>query len=257
VTLPVRRDWPLILAYHSVSDRRRDSLAVSPAAFERQIAWLARRGYRSTTLAALCAGAASPAERLAIVTFDDGYEDNYRLAVPILERHSFRATFFVVSDYVGSDRLLPADRRRVADGADPSPYGLLDWEQLRKMAASGFEIGSHSCTHPPALRALPRERCWEEVARSRADLERQLGRPVLSFCYPRGDLDEAVARLVEEAGYACAVVTPPRWGIPLGRFALRRMGVYRSNSQLAFRLKTTALVRRHFESLQRLRGRPR
>ncbi len=250
-----QRDWPLIVGYHSVSDRRRDSLAVRVEAFEAQIAWLRRRGYRSTTLADYLAGTARRPERVAIVTFDDGYADNYRHAAPILERHGFTATFFVVSDYVGTDRIFPWDQPKLAGAADRDAYRVLDWDQVRALADAGFEIGSHSCTHPPALSALPAEECWDEVSRSRRDLEQRLGCPIVSFCYPRGDLDSGVMRQVEEAGYGCAVVTPTRWGLPLSPYTLRRIGVYQKNSHFVFRLKTTRLARRHYERLHWLRGR--
>jgi peptidoglycan/xylan/chitin deacetylase (PgdA/CDA1 family) len=255
VSRPLRHDWPLILAYHSVSESRRDALAVRLEDFEAQIAWLRRRGYRSTTLADFVAGSAREPERLVIVTFDDGYADNQRLAAPVLQRHGFSGTFFVVSDYVGSDRFFPWDLRKLETAPDREAYRVLDWDQVRALADAGFEIGSHSCTHPRALSAIPAEECWDELARSRRDLEQRLARPVVSFCYPRGDLDADVMQQVEKAGYHCAVVTPTRWGLPLSPFTLRRIGVYQENPLWLFRLKTTRLLRRNYERLHWLRGR--
>ena len=91
------------------------------------------------------------------------------------------------------------------------------------MLRHGFEFGSHSCTHPE-LTELTAERCWEEVSRSRSDLSDQLGEEVVSFCYPRGDVNSRVIEMVKRAGYDRAVVTPPRGRIPKGRYTLRRVG---------------------------------
>jgi peptidoglycan/xylan/chitin deacetylase (PgdA/CDA1 family) len=195
----LHHDWPLILAYHSVSERRRDALAVRLDAFEAQMAWLARRGYRSTTLASFLSGAARDPDPLVIITFDDGYEDNYTLAVPALERHGMLATFFAVSDYVGTNRIFPWDVPKLESGSDPAPYRVLDWDQLGAMRERGFEIGSHSCTHPLEFTTLSPEERWDELVRSKRDLEAKLGGPVVSFCYPRGRVDAELIRSVAAA----------------------------------------------------------
>jgi peptidoglycan/xylan/chitin deacetylase (PgdA/CDA1 family) len=253
---PARRyDWPLILAYHSVSEGRRDSLAVRLDDFERQIAWLRRRGYRSMTLADLHSGRAQESGPPLVITFDDGYADNYTLALPVLKRHGFVATVFVVSEYVGTDRVFPWDLPKLTGSPDRALYKVLGWDQIHEMVGSGFEIGSHTCTHPHELTALFEDQRWDEVARSRSDLQTKLGREVVSFCYPRGSLDLDAVRMVEKAGYTCGVVTPSRWGLPLTRYTLRRIGVYQSNTPLVFRVKTTRLVRRNYERLLWLRGR--
>jgi peptidoglycan/xylan/chitin deacetylase (PgdA/CDA1 family) len=121
------------------------------------------------------------------------------------------------------------------------------------MAAYGIEFGSHTCTHPKQLTTLPKEQCWEEIARSRANLGIKLEHEVVSFCYPRGDLNAEVVQMVEKAGYGCAVVTPQRAGIPLCRYTLRRTGLYYANTSLHFRLKITPFVRRNYERLRRIR----
>jgi peptidoglycan/xylan/chitin deacetylase (PgdA/CDA1 family) len=218
------------------------------------MAWLHRRGYRSLTLADFLRQPVPRGERVVVITFDDGYADNYTEAVPVLRRHGFVATVFLVSEYVSTARIYPWDVPKAANDRDAAPYRVLTWEQVGEMAASGIELGSHTCTHPE-LSAISTERCWDEVARSRRDLQEKTGRDVVSFSYPRGDLNGAVIRMVEDAGYAGAVVTPPRPEIPLTRYTLRRVGVYRDTSPLLFRLKTTGWVRRYYERVWRLRAR--
>jgi peptidoglycan/xylan/chitin deacetylase (PgdA/CDA1 family) len=245
----VWHDWPLILAYHSVSDARTDGLAVRASDFEYQIGWLHRHGYRSITLAEFRGETFNRGERVVIITFDDGYADNYTAAFPILKCYGFVATVFLVSDFVGTDELLPADVARIKPGDDRSPYRILSWEQVGEMAAHGIEFGSHTCTHR-LLNSLSVEGRWDEIARSRADIGNKIGHEVESFCYPAGGLDKEAIQMVEKAGYDCAVVTPTRYGIPLCRYALRRIGIYRHNTPLLFRLKTTAMMRRNYERLK-------
>lgn len=247
-------DWPLILAYHSVSQHRKDSLATRVADFENHMAWLHRHGYRSLTLAEFMTQTVKKGERIVIITFDDGYADNYNLAFPVLKRYGYVATIFLVSDYINTDHVFYWDVPKITPQSDHSPYQLLTWDQVQEMAAYGIEFGSHTCSHPE-LTSIPTEQCREEITRSRIDLQVRLGRDVVSFSYPRGDLNTEVIQIVEEAGFGCAVVTPPRWGIPLNRYTLRRVGIYHENSPLVFRLKTIPFVRRNFERLKWLCGR--
>jgi peptidoglycan/xylan/chitin deacetylase (PgdA/CDA1 family) len=247
----VWHDWPLILAYHSVSERRQDGLTVQVTDFENQMAWLYGHGYRSLTLAEFMSQTIKKGERILIITFDDGYADNYTLAFPILKQYGFVATIFLVSDYVNTDHVFSWDASKITTQPDHTLYRLLTWEQIHEMAAYGFEFGSHTCTHLK-LADLPTEQCWEEIIRSRKDLQVKLGHEVVSFCYPAGNLNAEVIRMVEQAGYGCAVVTPPPAGIPLCRYTLRRIAVYYHNTPLLFRLKITPFVRRNRERLRRL-----
>jgi len=246
-------DWPLILAYHSVSEERQDGLAVRPADFERQMRWLASQGYRSITLAGHLTNPAPRGERVVIITFDDGYADTYTQAFPILKRYGFTAVVFLVAFYVGREHVFWWDEAKVEKTGRRSLYYPLTWAQAGELLEYGVELGSHSLTHPAALTRLEPGRCWEEIAASKHRLERQFGMEVSSFCYPRGDLDSEVVKMVEDAGYTGAVVTPPRYGIPLNRYTLRRVSLYREYTPLHFRLMTSAFFRRNYESFKRLR----
>ncbi len=251
--MDVWADWPLILAYHSVSEERKDGLAVRPADFERQMRWLASHGYRSITLAEHLRRPARRGEKVVIITFDDGYADTYTQAFPILRRYGFTAVVFLVTSYVGREHVFWWDEEKVNVYGRRSLYYPLTWEQAGELLDCGMELGSHTSTHPPALTRLEPGRCWDEIAASKLRLERQLGVEVSSFCYPRGDLDPAVVKMVEAAGYRGAVVTPPRYGIPLSRYTLRRISLYREYTPLHFRLMTSPFFRRNYESFKRLR----
>ena len=246
----VWHDWPLILAYHSVSEYRQDELTVRKTDFESQMAWLYHHGYRSLTLAEFMNQSIEKGERILIITFDDGYADNYISAFPVLKKYGFVATIFLVSDYVNTDHVFWWDVPKMTTPADQSPYQLLTWEQVNEMAAYGIEFGSHTCTHPKQLTKLSTKQRWEEILRSRVNLSVKLKRKIVSFCYPRGDVNAEVMQMVEKAGYSCAVVTPARASIPLCRYTLRRISIYYHNSPLLFRVKITPFVRRNYLSLK-------
>lgn len=235
----------LILAYHRVNDWSRDPLTVAPAVFRAQLA-LVRRHWTVVSLsrlADLLAGGAATPPRAAVITFDDGYHDNFLCARPILRELGLPATFFLAAACLETGRFLP----REAEGARP-PAGRdrpLRWGEAARLAAEGFEIGSHTLTHADLAAAAP-ARAAREIGASRELLRARLGVPVDFFCYPRGRFTPATARLVAAAGYRAALVTfpwrlGPRGDGPRGRpdlFALPRVGVYGHTGAAAFRLKT-------------------
>jgi peptidoglycan/xylan/chitin deacetylase (PgdA/CDA1 family) len=148
-----------------------------------------------------------PTEKWVVLTFDDGYRDAYAEAWPVLKRYGFGATIYAISDLIDSPRYLTK-------------------EQLRELAAAGIEIGSHSATHPE-LPALNAAKLRHEVADSRTTLERIVGGPVLSFCYPSGHHTAVVRQAVQAAGYQSAVTVEP--GLFRGReerFQIPRVRVY-------------------------------
>jgi len=133
-----------------------------------------------------------PSRWLAL-TFDGGYPDFYTNVYPVLRRLGLKATLFVIVADVGVD-------------------GGLSWDQLRELSASGLvEIGSHSWDHA-ADECLSLGEARQEKARSKAELERNLGVEVLSYAYPYGAFSERARRLLRETGYRGAVGTVYRWG---------------------------------------------
>lgn len=185
-----------ILMYHYIRevDERADPLgfrlSVRPDRFAEQMAWLRASGYKTVLmreLAACLRGEMLCPEPAVAITFDDGYADNATAALPILLRYGHRATFFVVSGFVGRE-------------------GYVSREQLRALHDSGMEIGSHTVSHAD-MAALPLAEARAEVVRSRAALEQMLGIEVVSFSYPAGSYTPALARAVRAAGYTSAVGT--------------------------------------------------
>jgi len=195
---PPRTAHVAILMYHYISinprwplDIIRTRLSVTPRAFAAQLNYLRQTGYTTITLDdlvhALRDDVALP-ERPIILTFDDGYQDFYDNAYPLLRRFNDRATIYIITGKVGH-------------------AGYMTWDELRKLAKSPLiTIGAHTRTHPD-LRALTAQRSWNELEGSKADLEGELGRPVRHFAYPSGEYNQTVLDQVAELGFATAVTT--------------------------------------------------
>jgi peptidoglycan/xylan/chitin deacetylase (PgdA/CDA1 family) len=179
-------------------------ICISVGTFEAQMAWLVRSGFTVLPLSALERlfdrphQAALP-KRAAVVTFDDGYEDNYLYAWPVLRRFGLEATVFLVSDAIARDNAF--------DDSFGSPRAkMMQPSQIREMRAGGVEFGSHSRSHPPSLCDLSDRSLEDELRVSRAAIEELVDAPVVHFSYPHSRTDERVERAVAAAGYrlACA-----------------------------------------------------
>jgi peptidoglycan/xylan/chitin deacetylase (PgdA/CDA1 family) len=227
---------PLVLCYHGVSAEWVHKLAVTPTALERQLRSLLRRGYRPVAAAEAVGGAG----RLLHVTFDDAYA-NLSCAVPILERLGIRATVFAVSGFTDDGRRFDVPELADELAAHPEALATMSWDELRDLAARGFEIGSHTATHPhlPRLSDAELER---ELVDSRARLEEELGRPCTLLAYPYGEHDARVHACARRAGYEAAFVL--RAGAERGNpFAVPRVDLYRRDSLLRATVKTSAASR--------------
>jgi peptidoglycan/xylan/chitin deacetylase (PgdA/CDA1 family) len=231
----------LVLCYHALSERWQAPLSVTPGAFERQLGWLAGRGYRGATF--LEAVTVPPAARTVAVTFDDAFRSVYSLARPVLERLAMPATVFVPTDFPGS-----AEQAMSWPGIDGwlgGPHEAemrpMSWEQLDEVAASGWEIGSHTRSHP-RLTTLADDALAQELEGSRRDCEGRLGRPCRTLAYPYGDWDERVAAAAGRAGYSAAGTLPARLrhGGPL---EWPRVGIYHGDDDRRFRLKASRALR--------------
>lgn len=191
------RGEPVILMYHSVDTYTEDPyrVTVRPDRFERQLAWLRRRGLRGVSMRELRA-AADP-RGLVGLTFDDGYADFVTRVVPALRRFGFTATVYVVAGELGGRNAWDADGPRKP---------LMTADDVRRAADDGIEVGSHSRTHP-RLTTVDGRALQDEIGASRIALQALTGGPVDGFCYPYGDAGERETRAVADAGYtyACAV----------------------------------------------------
>ena len=239
---------PLVLCYHAVSERWPHALAVSLGTLERQVRALLARGFRPVSAAA----AVGASGKLLHVSFDDAFR-SVAVALPALERLGVPVSVFACSGLADEGRVLDIPELAADAVGYPEELATMTWDDLRGLAERGVEIGSHTATHPHLPR-LSDDEVRKELAGSRERLEAELGRPCRFLAYPYGDVDERVAAAARAAGYEAAWALPGRED-RLDRYALPRVGVYRSDGALRVRLKTTAAFRRPAARLLRAAGR--
>ncbi len=195
-----------VLMYHAFTEGSGGNRFVLPRrAFARQMRLLAALRYRviplEELLRALREQRALP-PRAAVITIDDGYVDNLQVAQPVLRRHAFPATIFLVSRRLGKQNDWDTDGDELGDRP------LLTVEEVQRMRDGNVRVGAHSQTH----RSLPDttdEIAAQEIQGSGIDLEAALGAPVTSFAYPFGRLDDRIVALVDRSGYLGACTAEP------------------------------------------------
>ncbi|NDJ52768.1 MAG: polysaccharide deacetylase family protein [Chloroflexi bacterium] len=197
----LRQLWVPILMYHYVSvppdetDLIRVDLSVTPEKFREQMQWLADNGFTTISFYDLAAGLASGEalpEKPVILTFDDGYQDNYDNAFPILQEFGHVGTFFILTDFT-----------------DRGEAGYMTWQMYEEMIAAGMSIEVHGREH---LDMANRDRPWLvfTLLGAAETIEANLGYQPRVLSYPAGSYDDLTLRVAQEAGYWVAVTT--EWG---------------------------------------------
>jgi peptidoglycan/xylan/chitin deacetylase (PgdA/CDA1 family) len=230
----------LVLNYHAISPSWPSALAVAPPELTQQLEKLIARGYRGVTAGSL--REAPRARRTLVITFDDGYSSVLGQAAPILARFGVPGTVFVVTNFVGASQPMswPGITRWLGTSHERELTSLA-WDELEALCAAGWEVGSHTCSHPH-LTQLSQIELEQELGASRACLEERLGRPCRCLAYPQGDHDERVVRAAAQAGYELAF-TVPSVLVVQDRLRWPRIGVYRHESALSFGAKISPSVR--------------
>lgn len=197
-----------ILMYHKVGTppegSRLKKLWVSENRLRWQMNYLKQRGYTAVTMRQVAdaknGGSPLPARPVAL-TFDDGYRNNFDSAFPILGEFGFSATLYVVVNAVGRDNFWH-------DPASETRLPMVEWDHLAVLNKAGWDIGSHTLTHPRLTR-LSLGEAEKEIVESRRILEEKIGRAPVSFAHPYGNgADNGdIRRLIQKAGYltACSV----------------------------------------------------
>jgi len=246
----VRRWRALVLCYHAVSEDWPHGLSIGLATLERQLAALLRRGFRPAGASDLLRDGG----RILHVTFDDAFRSVGR-ALPVLERLGIPSTVFACSGFAEGGRALDVPELAAQVEAYPDELETMDWDALRGLAERGVEVGSHTVSHPHLPRLTDAE-LQRELRESRERIADELARPCRYLAYPFGDEDGRVQGAAAAAGYDAAFALPGRED-RIDRFALPRVGVYRGDSPVRMRLKTTAGLRRPAAALLRAAGRRR
>lgn len=176
-----------VLNYHRIDTGIRHSLVVPPEEFRKQMQYLHDEGYTTITMDELydyVAHGKDLPDKPVLITFDDGYIDNYEHALPILKEYNMRATLFMITGAFGESRFVNV-------------------EQLKEMQANGIDIQSHTVNHKD-LRNMSLEQARDELIGSKAVLEDRMGHPVRYIAYPGGFANKDIDRIAEESGYRMA-----------------------------------------------------
>ena len=200
----------LVLNYHQIADSH-TSLAVPIDDFEAQMKFLVDSGCTTITPDELYAGLSGEVElppKPVLITFDDGYLDNYTNAFPILLKYNLKATIFVIPAFTS---VYP---------------NYMTWEQLKEMEQGGITVESHTFTHPK-LEELPDDAIRVELLNSKNMLEENLGHPVEFLAYPTGTCNLHIAGIAQDAGYKGAFTI--KYGVVdrgSNFFALERVPIF-------------------------------
>ncbi len=207
-----------VLMYHSIGPGAEDSrLIVTPETFERQMSFLKKGKYQVLSLdeyVALLKENKKPDKRSVVITFDDGYLDNYTNAYPVLKKYNMPATISIVPEWVGRQ-------------------DMMSWKQIRELVDDGLiEIASHGLSHCP-LDTLRKNSLVKELRDSKRILEKNLDTVIDYLCYPCGNFTPIVKDMAKLYGYKAALATHPDARIALNDiYAIRRIRISQSSDNM-------------------------
>lgn len=208
---PINLQEVPILNYHKV-DILNHALSVSPREFEEQMEYLYQNGYHTITpdqlMAYLKSGKPLP-DKPILITFDDGYLDNYTNAYPILKKYGFTGTIFIVTNFISKDERF------------------MTWDQIKEMQQNGMIFGSHTANHK-SLTSLTKEQVLDELSQSRDEITRQLGKAPKYFAYPTGTYNGEIEDMVRKTGYKAAfTIEYGQVGADSDIFLLQRIPIFK------------------------------
>ena len=225
-----------VLMYHrvvpAVPTNSRHGIWVTAHSFEQNLVSLKQRGYSSITFEQyrlFLTGEFTLPVKPIILTFDDGYEDNYMYAFPLLKKFGFSAVIFLVADPTRQTNFWDIDEPQVR---------LVNNKQIREMVAAGIEFGSHTVTHPNLSQCSP-EQMRKEFVESKQAIEQLTGKEIISIAYPYGAVNERIKSIAIETGYTFGIATnsgPLKFYEDF--FEIRRTQVFPWTDQYGFWKKT-------------------
>jgi peptidoglycan/xylan/chitin deacetylase (PgdA/CDA1 family) len=194
-----------ILVYHQIAEAPKKGapfrvLYVSAGAFARQMTLLKMLGYTGlsmTDLQPYLRG--EKTGKVVGITFDDGYLNNLTHAMPVLQKHGFTSTCYVVEGLLGKTNTWD---EKIGIAQTP----LMDSSQLMQWQAGGQEVGAHTQDHVNLLN-IDEITAWKQIAKSKTNLQTLLNKPVNHFCYPYGRFDERHSTMAKQATYETATTT--------------------------------------------------
>ena len=189
---------PIIMYHHVRYTQKAENNSVSPEIFEWQMRYLSKNNFRVLSLDELVQGVKAKkkfSHRSVVITFDDGYDDNYTYAYPILKKYRFPAIIFLPSELINTP-------------------GFLTWDQLKEMNQNGIDVGAHTMHHAYLPDLKPDDQL-HEIKGSKETIEKKMGLTVKYFAYPSGGFSEPIKDMLKKSGYEGACTTnrgPIRFG---------------------------------------------
>lgn len=219
-----------IFMYHSVS-LNSEFFTVTPENFEMQMEYLYKNKYNVVALSSLVdyvkKGIKIPTKTV-VITFDDGYEDNYLHAFPLLKKFCFPASIFLVTNWIGNKKYK--NKRGIE-------MPMLDWGQIKEMHDSGLvDFEPHTASHPRLSRIHILD-VEDEINKSKDHIERRLGKRCNHLCLPFGDYNTAVLDIVKNFFESCLTVDRGFVGKDDDPFKLKRNSIDSRTSKFMFKLK--------------------
>ncbi len=230
----VNRSVP-ILMYHSIGiiPNWEESLCTSEATFATHLQYLTDNGYKVVTVqqAFDLLSAGKSVEKIVAITFDDGYENNLTSALPLLKKHGFAGTFYIVGEKIGKP-------------------GYLSYEQLRTLSDNGMELGAHSMSHDPLTIIKPEYLVWQ-IKEPIALFKKNLDMNITGFSYPNGAYNQEILDIMNKGGWRYKYALTGKMGantqeIVLNTpYELRRIGIsekFAGKEGIENRMKDTYIV---------------
>ncbi len=180
-----------ILTYHNIGYEKVGHF-VSPDNFTKQMQYIKKNGYEVITFDELVKGIKNKKifkRNTVVLTFDDGYKDNFENALPVLKRFGFPAIVFLITDFIGNKN------------------NFLNWDEIRLMSKDNISFGGHTKTHFYLGNAQDDKSTREQIAGCKKVIEQEISTPVDYFCYPTGGFNETAKEIVKASGYKGACTT--------------------------------------------------
>lgn len=260
-----------ILFYHSI-DNSGSVISTSIETFERQMAYLKKRGYHTISLSDYINNIYhkyTQHKNLVLITFDDGFKSTYLHAFPVLKKYGFIATIFLTTDYINGlanwvrrdinfieDRLFNSSisKRKLQKIKEISSFPLLTWGEIEQMSDYGMEFGSHTASHLWLVGTTPEE-ARKDILKSMATIEERLNKPANFFSYPYCGYTPETKEIVRELGFRAACGGDPRVDrLANDLYGLKRTGPIPAESFFEFKFIFSAAFDWYIGLVERLKG---
>lgn len=223
-----------VLLYHRIINKQsiigKHKIYVWEKDFAKQMNYLKNNGYQTITFYDLQQNPTMDLYKKVIITFDDGYLDNYELMFPILKKHGFKAVIYLVTQLDHNSWGVKEGEPRV---------NMMSAAQVKQMSDYGVEMGGHTQHHVNLLQHDAQKQL-AEIKGSKEDTEKITGKPAISFAYPFGGINEDIKKITQQAGYTYAVSTntgPKEFGADL--FQIRRIEITPKTTLMSFKNKVS------------------